>query len=368
MLQSSSRKTEFSAMTDLLFVIAVLTFMSFFYYGTRALIVVGISISASLITDFICVKLRSEKYELKDLSAIVSGAVLALMMPASVPYTTLIIANIISIVIGKQIFGGRGKNIFNCAAVGFLFSSYCWKDAILMYPKPTEQLDLASHVTNTLYQSITQTLNIATTPAISNFDIFLGKFTGPMGAVHIIILLVCAIVLMFRRSISALTFCSGLGSILLFSYLFPKYGDSPLSSVFYELFSGMMVFGLIFLACDFYTAPKTRSSRFLYGILIGVLTILFRHLSDVENGIVFAVIIANPLSIPLDKSTLSFSKITSELFEKYKIILIDKKNQLFKKNTGIETPKENKEKAAKPNTKNNEGKNKNGKKRSGRRN
>ena len=333
MLQSRVRKTEQSAMIDILFVLAVLTFMSFFYYGARAIIVVVISILASVATDVICIRLRKKKYNFKDLSAIVSGAVLALMMPASVPYGILILTDIIAIVIGKQIFGGRGKNIFNCVAVGFIFSSYCWKDAILMYPKPTEHLELISHVTNTLYPSLTQTLGIATTPAISNTDIMLGNFIGPMGTTHIIIILVCAIVLMLRRSISALTFCSGLGTILIFSYLFPKFGNSAMSSVYYELVSGMMVYGLIFLAGDYYTGPKTRSSRFLYGVLIGILTITFRHIGNVENPIVYAVLVANPLSIPLDRSTLSFSKISREIIDKIKAFFRDKMKHMIKVKT-----------------------------------
>lgn len=326
MFQTKSLKTEFSAMVDVLFVIAVLTFMSFFYYGTRAITVVLISVCASYITDFICVKLRKQKYDYKDLSAVVTGAVLALMMPASIPYNILIVANLIAVVVGKQIFGGRSKNIFNPAAVGFVFSAFCWKDTVLMYPKPKEVLELSAHVSNTLYPSFSQNLSIATTPAVSDFDVLLGKFTGPMGSVHILILIVCAFVLMFRRSISALTFCSGTITILLLSYIFPKYGATAGYSVFYELFSGMMIFAMLFLACDFYTVPKTRSSRFLYGVLIGVITIVFRHFSSAENAIVFAVLIANPLTIPLDRSTLSFSKLTEELMERYRNFLKDKKS------------------------------------------
>ncbi len=318
MFQSRTNKTELSAMIDIIFVLTVLSFMSFFYYGPRAVIVVSVSIASSYLTDIFCVYLRKKKYDFKDMSAIVSGMTLALMMPASIPYGILVLANFISITIGKQIFGGHGKNIFNNAAVSFLFSAYCWKDAILLYPRPAEQLSLASHVSNTLYPSLTQTLSIATNPSISSTDMMLGKFIGPMGATHIIIMLICAVVLMFRRSISALIFCSGLGTITLFSYLFPKFGNSPSSSVYYELFSGMMIFGLIFLAGDYYTGPKTKTSRFLYGVIIGFFTFIFRYFGTVENAIVFAVIVANPLSIPLDRSTLSFSKILREFIEKLK--------------------------------------------------
>lgn len=311
-----STKTEKSIQLDIIMVLIFLVFMSYFYYGLRALAVVGVSLAASYITDMICVRLRGEKYDFKnDFSAIISGIVLALMMPASVPYHVMVISNIVAVAIGKQIFGYHGKNIFNAVSVGFVFSAFCWSDSVLMYPKPFENLEMTSQVSNTLYQSLTQTLNLAKIPAISDIDIVLGKFTGPMGATHIIVLLVCAVVLMFRRSISALTFCSGLGTMMLFAWIFPKYGDSVLSSLGYELASGMMVFGLLFLACDYNTAPKTRTSRFLYGIIIALMSILFRSVGKVENTIVFAVLVANPLSIPLDKSTLSFSEITGNFLQ-----------------------------------------------------
>lgn len=190
-----------------------------------------------------------------------------------------------------------------------------------MYPRPMEALELSSQVDSVLYESLTSVLNIAKVPSVPDFDILLGKFTGPMGATHIVVLLVCALVLMFRRSISALTFCSGLLTTLIFAAFFPKYGDSLLSSLGYELVSGMLVYGMIFLACDYQASPKTRSSRFIYGILIALFSIAFRSLGKVENSIVYAVLIANPLSISLDKSTISFSRMMNSLIYKIKLKL-----------------------------------------------
>ncbi|MEG0615198.1 MAG: RnfABCDGE type electron transport complex subunit D, partial [Oscillospiraceae bacterium] len=161
--------------------------------------------------------------------------------------------------------------------------------------------------------------------AVSDIDIILGRYIGPMGTTHIIVLIVSAVVLMFRRSISALTFCSGLTTIAVLTYIFPKFGTSPISSVYYECISGMTIFGLIFLACDYFTMPKTRSSRFLYGVIIGVITVVFRHIGTVENPIVFAVLLANPIRISLDRSTISFSKTADELLEKFKTWFANKK-------------------------------------------
>lgn len=294
-------KTEFSVMLDFLFIILVLVFMSMVNYGLRPLYIFIISIASSYVADLICLYLRRKKFDKKDLSAIVSGGIIALMMPASVPIGILIITDIFSIVIGKQIFGGKGNMIFNCSATALAFASVCWKNSILMYPVPNEVISFSSDISSGLTSSLTNVLDWATIPAVSDFDIMLGKFTGPMGATHIIILIVCAVVLMFRRSLPASVFISGFVSIAFLSYIFPKFGDSRLTSMYYEMISGMTIFGLIFLASDYYTSPRNGLSGILYGISIGIVTSVFRHIGSVENAIVFAVIIVNPLKNTLDK-------------------------------------------------------------------
>lgn len=327
MSEIKTQRTEQSIMLDILFVLAVLTFMAFFFYGGRVLIVVSISIISSLITDILCVKIMRKKYEKQDFSAIATGTIIALMMPATISYGILILTNIIAITIGKQIFGGKGKNIFNPAAVGFIFSSICWKETVLMYPRPSDILDLSSNVSNTLYASLTETLSIATTPPVSDIDIMLGRFTGPMGGTHIIILLVCAIVLIFRKSISGIIFGSAFSTIMLFAYIYPKFGATRSESLYYELFSGLTIFGLIFLACDYYTAPKRTSSKLMLGLAIGGLTVIFRHVGNVQNAILYAIIIANPLSISFDNRNTSIRKSIGRLFLKVQKLLIEEKNR-----------------------------------------
>lgn len=282
----------------------VLTFITCSYYGLRPLIVVLGSILVSVITDAVCMALQKKKAVAYDWTAVLSGAVLGLMMPVSVPYPVLVAANMAAVILAKQIFGGHGHYFFNIPAVGFLFASLCWPDAVLLYPK-VETVDLASQVSNSLSTSLTQGLNIATIPAVSNFDIMLGKFMGPMGSTHIIILLVAAIVLMGSRSISALAVLPGFFTILFAGYCWPVYGSTRMDSLAYELISGMMVFGLLFLAGDRTTAPRTRAAKLLYSFLIGVLTLIFRRLGGVENAVVFAVLISNPIGLALDRQMLA---------------------------------------------------------------
>ena len=312
MLNQFSQKTENKSVLDMLLVSLALVFMSYYYYGLRAIILTLISILSAYVTDMICVKLRGEKYDFTDFSVPLSGILMALMMPASVSYHIVILSNILAITLGKQFFGGKGKNIFNPTVVGFILSSICWGNKVLLYPKPEESLS----------PSLTRVLGYASNPSVSNVDIFIGKFTGPMGATHIVIILVCAIVLICRRSASFLTFFGGTGTIAVLAYFFKFFGSDTFTAVFYQLASGTVLFSMLFFACDYYVIPKSKSSRLLYGIIIGGLTILIQVIGKVENAVLYALIIAAPIGIMLDESAFSFGrefkKIKKKLFSKNK--------------------------------------------------
>ncbi|MBQ8727124.1 MAG: RnfABCDGE type electron transport complex subunit D [Oscillospiraceae bacterium] len=319
MLSQSSQKTERRSVVDMLLVSLALIFMSCYYYGLRALVLSLISIISAYVTDIICVKLRGEKYDFTDFSVPLSGVLMALMMPASISYAIIILSNILAITLGKQFFGGKGKNIFNPTVVGFVLSSICWGNKVLLYPKPEETLSLASELSISLSSSLTRVLGYASNPSVSNVDIFIGKFTGPMGATHIVIILVCAIVLICRRSASFLTFFGGTGTIAALAYFFRFFGSDAFTAVFYQLASGTVLFSMLFFACDYYVLPKSKSSRLLYGIIIGVLTIIIQFIGKVENSILYALIIAAPIGIVLDESAFSFGrefrKIKKKLFK-----------------------------------------------------
>ncbi len=311
-------KSEKSVNTDILLFTTVLIFMSWFYYGWRVLVITLISVLTSYITDRICVKLCSREYQKDDLSAVVGGVLMALMMPASVPYYIVIVANILAITLGKQFFGGKEHNIFNPVIVGYLFSAICWKELVLRYPRPDEALSLASQVENTLFSSLTNTLTYAAVPSTTAVDIVLGKFYGPMGATHVFLIIICAFVLVFRRSASGLTFFGGTITIAVLAYLYPAFGITRVESVFYELSTGTVLFSMLFFACDYYTVPKAKSTRLVYGVLIGVVAVLFQRLGNTENAILYAILIANPIGISLDDNAFSFGKLWKEIVEDMK--------------------------------------------------
>ncbi|MCH5349304.1 MAG: RnfABCDGE type electron transport complex subunit D, partial [Oscillospiraceae bacterium] len=142
----STNKTESSVMTDMLIVLLVLAAVSVYYYGLRAAAVIILSVFSCWLSDVICLHMRNKKAAEKDISALVTGLTLGLMMSASVPYFAVVIASVFAIVLARHAFGGHGCEIFSAAAAGFLFTSLCFPENMLFYPRPFSGTPLSSMV------------------------------------------------------------------------------------------------------------------------------------------------------------------------------------------------------------------------------
>lgn len=290
-------KSSLSIMQDILLCLLVLEGMTVYYYGLRAALTALAAVAAAVLCDVVCIRIREQKPDIHDLSAVISGLMIALMMPASVPYHVLVISVVTAVVIGKHAFGGQGNEIFSSAAVGYLFSEISFPDAVLLYPKPFDYPNIGTVVENSLYQSFSKTMINATSTTTTDFELLLGKFIGPMGTGFVILLAIMGIYLAFRRSVSASVLISELLVFAVFSYI---YNGFELNAVKYDMVSGMLLFGSIFLSAVYPNVPKKRYGRLLYGIFTGILLCIFRYYAFAENPIVYAVILAAPIGIAIN--------------------------------------------------------------------
>lgn len=284
-------------MTDLIIVLCPLSIISIYYYGARAAAVILITSAASLLTDFICIKLRRKKADKKDLSALIAGLIIALMVPASIPYHIAAIAAVFAITIGKHAFGGPGREIFSPAAVGFLFAAVNFRENMFAFPRHFESLPLKAVIYPETHASMINSFFQTSTAHVPAIDILIGKFYGGMGTTCIIILAVAAAALILRRVIPALTFIAGTAVFMLFSFIFYGY---DIFSALYASAGGMFLFGFIFLCSDYKGAERAKSSSLLYGTTIGALTALFTYYGSSECAIVCASVIAAPLRVEFD--------------------------------------------------------------------
>ncbi len=302
-------ETNRTLMVDMIISLVPLYIMAYLYYGIRALYLGVWGILVAVAADCAGVLLRREKLNVRDLSSVVTGMMVPLLLPASISYTTVAVAVLFGILVAKQPFGGVGQNIFNPTAAGIAFVTLSWPNQVLRYPTPLAELELFGDVTAQLSESPAYALKMGGVPIIDPIDMLLGNFKGPMGATYILVIAACLLYLLVRRTVRWNVAIPFLGVVAVMALLFPRANLTWAESIAYEMFSGSLFFGAVFLINDPVTSPKHRQAQILYGVLAGVLTMLYRYFGGLEQGVVFAILIVNALSATLDK----FSEVLPDL-------------------------------------------------------
>ena len=136
-----NRDSAFTVMMDVVIALLPLYFMAFYFYGLRALMLGLASIAAAVVSDFVCILLEGKKPYFRDISSVVTGMMLPLMMSAATPYYVVVSASVFAVVFVKHVFGGVGQSAFNPAAAGFAFAVACWPVQVFSYPAPFSSLE-----------------------------------------------------------------------------------------------------------------------------------------------------------------------------------------------------------------------------------
>ncbi len=288
--------------TDVIIMLLVVIAMAVYYYGPRVLIVAVCAIICSAVADYLSVRLSgAQRWMINDFSQIITALILTCLLPASVPYWLAGVAAVTAVLIAKLPFGGYGKNIFNPAAVAYAFVAICWPAKVLMYPRPFTVLSLGSDVTSEMVNAPSYTLSMGGVPRMGILEAVLGEFAGPAGASCVIVILICGIYMMIRKTISARATLSALLTVTLIAAVFPRTTADALTSVINELFSGVIVFMLVFMANDPVTLPRTPKGELMYGVCLGAASMIFRHFGASEIGCVYALLLVNPFKNKFDQ-------------------------------------------------------------------
>ncbi len=295
-----SRDTSLSLMFDVVVALLPLYGLAVFFYGPRALMLALISAATCILSDAACSLLMGRGLLLRDLSPVVTGMIIPLLLPASISYTVVIIAALFSSLVIKQPFGGVGQNIFNPAAGGVAFVTLCWPVDVFSYPTPLNTLPMTSSPEVVLERSVSYTLHLGGRPTSDYLDLLLGNVPGPMGATHILVMLACLFYLWVRRGAKINMTGSFIAGAAAWALLFPRGSLSPFESLCYELMSGSLLFAAIFLISDPVTSPKRPIARTLYGAAGGLLCMAFRSLGDMEESVIFGILVMNTFVWLLD--------------------------------------------------------------------
>lgn len=267
--------------------------------GLRALLLTAVTVAASVFFEWGFEKLTRRPSTVSDLSAAVTGLLLALNLPVSLPIPMAIAGAFFAIVVVKQVFGGIGKNVFNPALAARVFLMLAWTPAMTAF---TAVRSTVGYFDATSSATPLSALGQGKLPDGSVLDLFLGNNAGTIGEISILCLLLGGVWLLVRRVIDWRIPTCYLGTVALLTLIFPRVATvSPLVNMAVELCSGGLVLAALFMATDYVTSPVTRRGRVIFGIGCGLITVFIRYFGGYSEGVSFAVLIMNSLVWYLDR-------------------------------------------------------------------
>lgn len=288
-------------MGDAVVTLAALYFMSVCYYGQRAVQLGLLSVAVCWGADAFCVWLRGRKVSLRNFSPAVTGMIIPLMMPANIPFHVVVVADLFAILLVKQPFGGLGNNLFNPAAGGLAFAIACWPAQMFSYPVPNTSLDLWGEVSSSVSSSAAYTLSIGGVPMEDYTTVLLGRQAGPMGTTCVLVILACLLYLIFRGTVRYQQSLLLLLTVAALSFFFPRGAAEGVASAFYEVLATPVLFCAAFMFTDPVTSPCRGIAKGVYGVLGGIIMVLFTRFGGYEQTMVFAILLMNALSPALDE-------------------------------------------------------------------
>ena len=274
---------------------------SVFFFGLRALMVVLVSVSACLFFEWGWSKVMKRHCMTYDLSAVVTGVLLAFVCPPTIPYWMIVVGAGFAIILVKMLFGGIGKNIVNpaLAARAFMFS---WPAAMSTWVKVgwENQPGLLSTADAVTAATPLAAMHQGQLPADSLLNAFLGNIGGCIGETSVVLLLLGFVYLLVRKVLTWRIPVTIVGTVAVLALIFPQ-GNDPLLWCGYQLCSGGLMLGAIFMATDYVTSPITRLGQMVYGVGCGVLTVLIRYFGGYNEGVSYAILIMNCCVVLLDR-------------------------------------------------------------------
>ena len=260
--------------------------------GFRALLITVVCVTGAVLSEWLYGVVTKGRNTVIDCSAIVTGLLLAMTLPHTVPIWQAVVGSAFAIVLTKALCGGLGQNVFNPALAARAFLMLIWPVGLTRYVG----VDGVSSATP-LHHMVMPAL-----PEESILDMFLGNCPGSIGEISALALLLGGVYLVVRKVISPRIPVAYLGTVAVLTLIFHKT-DAPVQWMLYSLFSGGVMLGAIFMATDYATSPATAKGQWIYGLGCGVLTVLFRYFGLFPEGVTYAILLMNAFVWIIDRYT-----------------------------------------------------------------
>ncbi|MDD5807532.1 MAG: RnfABCDGE type electron transport complex subunit D [Oscillospiraceae bacterium] len=288
-----------SLMLDVIIALMPALAMSVYVFGVTTLISAVVSVAGAVFFEWLYRKLLKKPQTIGDLSAALTGLLLSMVCPPTLPYWMLLVGDFFAIFVVKQLYGGIGKNFLNPALAGRAALVACYASQMTSWAAP-RTVDAVTAATPLAMMKAGEFE--ALTAQYSLSDMFIGLIGGSAGEVSAMMLLIGGLYLIFRRVISWHTPVAYIGTVAVLTFLFPQ-GNDALTYMLYNVFGGGLMLGAFFMATDYVTSPVTKEGQLVYGLGCGLLTVFIRYFGSYPEGVCYSILIMNCLVWIIDKYT-----------------------------------------------------------------
>ena len=302
-----SSETTTGIMLDVIIALVPALVMSVVYFGSRALVLTAVTVLAAVLSEFVSRKVMKRDNTIGDLSAVVTGIILAFNLPATIPLWMAAIGSVIAIVVVKQMFGGVGQNFVNPAMTARIILMVSFPTAMANWIVPGADAWSADAVTAatpmaTLAAAKGGDLSAVADQLPSIAEMLLGRHGGSMGEVCSVALICGGFYLLLRKVISPVIPFFFIGTVAVFMFF---AGGGNIDFVIYQLLGGCLMLGAFFMATDYATSPITKKGKIIFAIGCGLITSVIRIYGALPEGVSFSIILMNILVPHIENFTLS---------------------------------------------------------------
>ena len=290
-----------SLMRDVVIALLPAVIVSVLFYGWSELLILGVSVASCVLLEYLITKYMLKKScTIGDMSAVVTGILLALNLPASTPWWVVFIGAVVAIGVAKMTFGGIGQNIFNPAIAGRVFLLISFPTYMTDWAKPQGFIgqSIADAFTGATPLGIAKGAGAEAVAGMDYSDMLFCNIGGSAGELSAIALLLGFAYLLVRRVIRPYITCSIIATVAIFSGIFWAINPAEYTDPVFNILSGGLLLGAIFMATDYVTSPMSNLGGVIFGVGIGVITMLIRYFGAYPEGVSFAILIMNSV-VPL---------------------------------------------------------------------
>ena len=290
-----------SLMRDVVIALIPAVVVSVLFYGWSELLVLGVSVASCVLLEYLITKyLLKTTCTLGDWSAVITGVLLALNLPATTPWWVVFIGAVVAIGVAKMTFGGLGQNLFNPALVGRVFLLISFPTYMTDWAKPNGFISNAAvdAFTGSTPLGLAKGLGPQGVEAMDYLNMLFLNIGGSAGELSAIALILGFAYLLLRKVIKPYITLSIIGTVAVFSGIFWAINPAEYTDPLFNILTGGLLLGSIFMATDYVTSPMSAWGGVVFGIGIGVITMLIRYFGAYPEGVSFAILIMNSV-VPL---------------------------------------------------------------------